>query len=115
MLHYQLSHTHIGNRRTRIASSLIHHQLCLNFNPWLWATSHRNIAGVNGLLHPSGCTVVDFWYGRSTPLIFLHNFGGFRHEWSKVYPLLPPLPRVSPGLIGWGESAHPVRDYQIAD
>lgn len=27
---------------------------------WLCATSHRNLAGVNGLLHPSGCTVVDF-------------------------------------------------------
>ena len=52
------------------------------------------------------------------PLIFLHNFGGgaSAYEWSKVYPAFTNNYRVlAPDLIGWGESAHPVRDYQIAD
>jgi pimeloyl-ACP methyl ester carboxylesterase len=52
------------------------------------------------------------------PLLFLHNFGGgaSAYEWSKVYPAFAPTHRVlAPDLIGWGESAHPVRDYQIRD
>lgn len=51
-------------------------------------------------------------------LIFLHNFGGgaSAYEWSKVYPAFANDYRVlAPDLIGWGQSAHPVRDYQIAD
>ena len=51
-------------------------------------------------------------------LIFLHNFGGgaSAYEWSKVYPAFTNNYRVlAPDLIGWGESAHPVRNYQIAD
>jgi len=57
--------------------------------------------------------VVDFWYGRSTPLIFLHNFGGgaSAYEWSKVYPLATNYRVLAPDLIGWGESAH--RDYKL--
>ena len=53
-----------------------------------------------------------------SPLIFLHNFGGgaSAYEWSKVYPAFTSNYRVLvPDLIGWGESAHPVRNYQIAD
>ncbi|MCM0588911.1 MAG: alpha/beta fold hydrolase [Gloeotrichia echinulata DVL01] len=52
------------------------------------------------------------------PLLFLHNFGGgaSAYEWSKVYPAFTPNYRIlAPDLIGWGESAHPVRDYQIQD
>lgn len=52
------------------------------------------------------------------PLIFLHNFGGgaSAYEWSKVYPAFATNYRVlAPDLIGWGQSAHPVRNYQIAD
>ena len=51
-------------------------------------------------------------------LIFLHNFGGgaSAYEWSKVYPAFTNNYRVlAPDLIGWGESAHPVRNCQIAD
>lgn len=51
-------------------------------------------------------------------LIFLHNFGGgaSAYEWSKVYPAFASDRRVlAPDLIGWGESAHPVRDYQVTD
>jgi pimeloyl-ACP methyl ester carboxylesterase len=51
-------------------------------------------------------------------LIFLHNFGGgaSAYEWSKIYPAFANDYRVlAPDLIGWGHSAHPVRDYQIAD
>lgn len=51
-------------------------------------------------------------------LVFLHNFGGgaSAYEWSKVYPAFAPTYRiVAPDLIGWGESAHPVRDYQVND
>lgn len=52
------------------------------------------------------------------PLLFLHNFGGgaSAYEWSKVYPAFAHSYRIlAPDLIGWGESAHPVRDYQIQD
>ncbi|OUL27107.1 alpha/beta hydrolase [Nostoc sp. RF31YmG] len=52
------------------------------------------------------------------PLVFLHNFGGgaSAYEWSKVYPAFASSYRIlAPDLIGWGESAHPVWDYQIRD
>jgi pimeloyl-ACP methyl ester carboxylesterase len=52
------------------------------------------------------------------PLLFLHNFGGgaSAYEWSKIYPAFAPTHRIlAPDLIGWGESAHPVWDYQIRD
>ncbi len=52
------------------------------------------------------------------PLLFLHNFGGgaSAYEWSKVYPAFASTQRIlAPDLIGWGASAHPVRDYQIND
>jgi pimeloyl-ACP methyl ester carboxylesterase len=52
------------------------------------------------------------------PLLFLHNFGGgaSAYECSKVYPAYAIKYRViAPDLIGWGESDHPVRDYQIQD
>ncbi|MBW4559387.1 MAG: alpha/beta hydrolase [Trichormus sp. ATA11-4-KO1] len=52
------------------------------------------------------------------PLLFLHNFGGgaSAYEWSKVYPAFAATYQIlAPDLIGWGESAHPVRDYQIRD
>lgn len=51
-------------------------------------------------------------------LIFLHNFGGgaSSYEWSKVYPAFAPNYRIiAPDLIGWGQSAHPIRDYQVSD
>ncbi|XGV95533.1 MAG: alpha/beta fold hydrolase [Leptolyngbya sp. BL-A-14] len=51
-------------------------------------------------------------------LLFLHSFGGGAsgYEWSKVYPAFLDSHRVLvPDLIGWGQSAHPVRDYQVAD
>jgi pimeloyl-ACP methyl ester carboxylesterase len=52
------------------------------------------------------------------PLVFLHNFGGgaSAYEWSKVYPAFATTYRIiAPDLIGWGQSAHPVRDYQVSD
>lgn len=52
------------------------------------------------------------------PLVFLHNFGGgaSAYEWSKVYPAFASTYRViAPDLIGWGQSAHPIRDYQVSD
>ncbi|MCA1993496.1 MAG: alpha/beta hydrolase [Coleofasciculus sp. S288] len=52
------------------------------------------------------------------PLVFLHNFGGgaSSYEWSKVYPAFATTHRViAPDLIGWGQSAHPIRDYQVSD
>lgn len=51
-------------------------------------------------------------------LLFLHNFGGgaSAYEWSKVYPAFTNNYRViAPDLIGWGQSAHPIRNYQISD
>lgn len=53
-----------------------------------------------------------------SPIVFLHNFGGgaSAYEWSKVYPAFATTYRViAPDLIGWGESAHPIRDYQVSD
>lgn len=52
------------------------------------------------------------------PLVFLHNFGGgaSAYEWSKVYPAFATTYQViAPDLIGWGQSAHPMRDYQVSD
>ncbi|BAY99626.1 hypothetical protein NIES37_36090 [Tolypothrix tenuis PCC 7101] len=52
------------------------------------------------------------------PLLFLHNFGGgaSAYEWSKVYPAFADSHHIlAPDLIGWGESAHPIWDYQIRD
>lgn len=51
-------------------------------------------------------------------LVFLHNFGGgaSAYEWSKVYPAFAPNYHIiAPDLIGWGQSAHPIRDYQVRD
>ena len=66
--------------------------------------------------------VEEPWLGQRQaelpPLIFLHGFGGgaSAYEWSKVYPAFATTHRIfAPDLIGWGQSAHPVRDYQIAD
>lgn len=52
------------------------------------------------------------------PLIFLHSLGGgsSAYEWSKVYPAFASDYRViAPDLIGWGQSAHPPRDYRAED
>ena len=51
-------------------------------------------------------------------LVFLHGFGGgsSAYEWSKVYSAFAAKYRViAPDLIGWGESEHPARNYQIED
>ncbi len=51
-------------------------------------------------------------------LVFLHGFGGgsSAYEWSKVYPAFATEYRVlAPDLIGWGQSEHPQRNYQIED
>lgn len=51
-------------------------------------------------------------------IVFLHNFGGgaSAYEWSKVYPAFATTHNViAPDLIGWGQSAHPIRDYQVSD
>ncbi|TAE58232.1 MAG: alpha/beta hydrolase [Nostocales cyanobacterium] len=52
------------------------------------------------------------------PLLFLHNFGGgaSAFEWSKVYPAFANKYRIlAPDLIGWGDSAHLIQNYQIED
>lgn len=51
-------------------------------------------------------------------LIFLHGVGGgsSAYEWSKVYPAFASEYKIiAPDLIGWGESEHPERNYQIDD
>ncbi|MBF2066839.1 MAG: alpha/beta hydrolase [Calothrix sp. C42_A2020_038] len=55
---------------------------------------------------------------QNPSLVFLHNFGGgaSAYEWSKVYPAFAATHHIlAPDLIGWGDSAHPVRDYSIND
>jgi pimeloyl-ACP methyl ester carboxylesterase len=52
------------------------------------------------------------------PLVFLHSLGGgsSAFEWSKVYATFGESHRViAPDLIGWGQSTHPVRAYQVRD
>jgi pimeloyl-ACP methyl ester carboxylesterase len=56
--------------------------------------------------------------GDHPPIVFLHSFGGgaSAYEWSKVYPaFLDSHPVFAADLIGWGQSAHPVRDFTIDD
>ncbi|MDP8964327.1 MAG: alpha/beta hydrolase [Cyanobacteriota bacterium] len=63
-------------------------------------------------------TVVTTQEEKLPLLVFLHNFGGgaSAYEWSKVYPAFATTHRViAPDLIGWGQSAHPIRDYQVSD
>lgn len=51
-------------------------------------------------------------------LVFLHGFGGgsSAYEWSKVYPAFASQYKIiAPDLIGWGNSEHPERNYQISD
>ncbi|MBD2039549.1 alpha/beta fold hydrolase [Microcoleus sp. FACHB-672] len=51
-------------------------------------------------------------------LVFLHGFGGgsSSYEWSKVYPAFAADYRIlAPDLIGWGQSEHPERNYQVED
>ena len=51
-------------------------------------------------------------------VVFFHNFGGgaSAYEWSKVYAFFSTAYRVvAPDLMGWGESAHPVRRYTQQD
>ena len=63
----------------------------------------------------------EFWPIAAQPeqtLLFLHGFGGgsSSYEWSKVYPAFATDYKVfAPDLIGWGQSDHPERSYQIAD
>ena len=52
------------------------------------------------------------------PLLFLHSLGGgsSAYEWSKVYPAFVHDCRIiAPDLIGWGQSAHPQKDYTPED
>ncbi len=51
-------------------------------------------------------------------VVFLHNFGGgaSAYEFTKVYSAFAATHHIlAPDLIGWGESSHPVRNYQIND
>lgn len=42
--------------------------------------------------------------------------GSSAYEWSKVYPAFAATYRVlAPDLIGWGQSAHPVKEYRVSD
>lgn len=73
-------------------------------------------------IEPTTDTAVDSTR-RSKPdnlpsLVFLHSLGGgsSAYEWSKVYPAFVAKHRIiAPDLIGWGQSSHPVREYQVAD
>jgi pimeloyl-ACP methyl ester carboxylesterase len=67
--------------------------------------------------------LTSFWQPQQPeqplpPLIFLHSLGGgsSAYEWSKVYPAFASDYRViAPDLVGWGQSTHPPRDYQVND
>lgn len=63
----------------------------------------------------------EFWPVVTQPaetLVFFHGFGGgsSAYEWSKVYPAFSTDYRVlAPDLLGWGNSDHPERNYQVED
>ncbi|MGJ3245373.1 MAG: alpha/beta fold hydrolase [Elainellaceae cyanobacterium] len=66
----------------------------------------------------------EFWLNESADadqlptLVFLHGFGGgsSSYEWSKIYPAFAADYRIlAPDLLGWGQSAHLERNYQIDD
>jgi pimeloyl-ACP methyl ester carboxylesterase len=51
-------------------------------------------------------------------LVCLHSLGGgsSAYEWSRAYAALAADYRiVAPDLVGWGQSAHPVRSYSTED
>jgi len=51
-------------------------------------------------------------------LVCLHSLGGgsSAYEWSRVYGALATDYRIiAPDLVGWGQSAHPVRNYCTED
>ena len=57
-------------------------------------------------------------FAPAETLVFLHGFGGgsSAYEWSKVYPAFASEYKIiAPDLIGWGESEHIERNYQIED
>ncbi|NRB09122.1 MAG: alpha/beta hydrolase [Richelia sp.] len=62
----------------------------------------------------------EFWETPppKSPLVFLHSLGGgsSNYEWSTIYPAFATKYRViAPDLLGWGDSAHPERDYYPQD
>lgn len=66
--------------------------------------------------------IAPFWGSERTverpPMIFLHSLGGgsSAYEWSKVYPAFAnDYQVIAPDLLGWGQSAHPIKDYQVDD
>lgn len=64
----------------------------------------------------SGVPWSDF--AQAETLVFLHGFGGgsSAYEWSKIYPAFASEYKIiAPDLIGWGESEHIERNYQIED
>ena len=57
-------------------------------------------------------------FAPAETLVVLHGFGGgsSAYEWSKVYPAFASEYKIiAPDLIGWGESEHIERNYQIED
>ncbi|HEY9642650.1 MAG TPA: alpha/beta hydrolase [Coleofasciculaceae cyanobacterium] len=82
------------------------------FGQRIFKTSLGIVAYYTAIGRPSANPAPD------SPLVFLHSLGGgsSAYEWSKVYPAFASTYRViAPDLIGWGQSSHPVKDYQIAD
>jgi len=66
--------------------------------------------------------VPPLWSATETaalpPLVFLHSLGGgsSAYEWSKAYPAFAATHKVlAPDLVGWGQSAHPAKEYQVTD
>ena len=60
----------------------------------------------------------DQGMGKARTLVFVHGFGGgsSAYEWSKVYPAFASdYHIIAPDLIGWGQSEHPIRQYQSDD
>lgn len=74
--------------------------------------------GVMAYYTPVGAPWSESAQGEPSTLLFLHSLGGgsSAYEWSKVYPAFADSHRViAPDLVGWGQSAHPPRDYRVQD
>jgi pimeloyl-ACP methyl ester carboxylesterase len=90
-----------------------------SFQPPVWSKSFNTSLGSMVYYTPIASPwTITTPKDKLPALVFLHNFGGgaSAYEWSKVYPAFAPNYRIiAPDLIGWGQSAHPIRDYQVSD
>lgn len=53
--------------------------------------------------------------GGGLPVFLLHGYGGDRHQWNSIWPLLRAFRRIAPDWIGHGESTLPKAPPRLRD